>query len=465
MEGLSTTTHFKNTSQLSVGSGLDFSSSEMSLDGIEASRHGCPVVLIGWALFASPYSQLAMAKNVNDRGLIEDAYRAIERRAGTNAGKMARRIMEERSDRWEDGEHVDGQGENSKPAVDDAWNGGYFLPDEFGIQPRATCRFLRKVEAEYSPCDANPYHNNVHAADVLQSTHALIQMGGEGMACAYSPLEIYSILLAAALHDVRHPGTNNNYQVNRMTEWSMIYNDNSVLENMHASRASYLLVGSEDGGDGELNGGGDAVLGTMTREQRRTIRTGVTRSILYTDMSRHFSEVAKIARHVDALEDEIAEEAGGEVGGGSSGGSSGDDDGGTPSPPPAPALLPRVGGRKHAKLRGKLLPFLLHLADIGNPTKPRDVSVEWAHRVYDEFFLQGDREAAEGVPASPLCDRATTNRPEAQVGFMSYVVGPAFVLLARCIPRVNDVVMTQFEENFRYWEEEKEKINNLLSKE
>ena len=86
------------------------------------------------------------------------------------------------------------------------------------------------------------------------------------MAYAYSPLDIYSILLVAALHDVRHPGTNNNYQVNRMTEWSMIYNDNSVLENMHASRASYLLVGSEDGGDGELNGGGDAVLGTMTRE-------------------------------------------------------------------------------------------------------------------------------------------------------------------------------------------------------
>ena len=123
--------------------------------------------------------------------------------------------------------------------------------------------------------------------------------------------EIYSILLAAALHDVRHPGTNNNYQVNRMTEWSMIYNDNSVLENMHAIRAWYLLVGSEDGSDGDFNGGGDAVLGTITMEQRRTIQTGVTRSILYTDMSRHFSEVAKIARHVDALEDEIAEEAGG----------------------------------------------------------------------------------------------------------------------------------------------------------
>ena len=46
--------------------GLDFSLNEMSLNGIEASQHGFPVVLIGWAMFASSYSQLAMSKNVND---------------------------------------------------------------------------------------------------------------------------------------------------------------------------------------------------------------------------------------------------------------------------------------------------------------------------------------------------------------------------------------------------------------
>ena len=44
-----------------------------------------------------------MAKNVNDRGLIENRYGVIEQRASTNAGKMERRIMEEQSDRWEDG--------------------------------------------------------------------------------------------------------------------------------------------------------------------------------------------------------------------------------------------------------------------------------------------------------------------------------------------------------------------------
>ena len=58
-----------------------------------------------------------MAKNVNDRGLIENGYGVIEQRASTNAGKMERRIMEEQSDSWEDGKHVDG--ENSKAAEDD----------------------------------------------------------------------------------------------------------------------------------------------------------------------------------------------------------------------------------------------------------------------------------------------------------------------------------------------------------
>ena len=78
-----------------------------------------------------------------------------------------------------------------------------------------------------------------------------------------------------------------------MSELSLTYNDNSVLENMHACRASYLLEDVDDrgGGRGGQSGktGGDScsgkVLGSMTKEQRRTLRTSMIRSILYTDMS------------------------------------------------------------------------------------------------------------------------------------------------------------------------------------
>ena len=271
------------------------------------------------------------------------------------------------------------------------------------------------------------------------------------MELQYTPLETYTILLAAACHDIRHPGVNNNYQINKRTEVSLVYNDISVLENMHASRASHLLEGIEDKNDPNcvMDPVGPNMMGNMTKDQQKTFRSSMIRSILYTDMSRHFSEVAKMERHVVKLEDEIEDEQA------------------TSTPPSSPTeirFVSRVGGGNHVKLREKLLPFMLHLADISNPAKTHDVSVKWAECAYEEFFLQGDKEAAEDMPISPLCDRSTTHMPEAQVGFMRFVVKPAFELLARCVPTVGDVVVRQLEENLKYWEEEKqrEKRESLL---
>eukprot|EP00581_Thalassiosira_minuscula_P012286 CAMPEP_0183718610 /NCGR_PEP_ID=MMETSP0737-20130205/11823_1 /TAXON_ID=385413 /ORGANISM="Thalassiosira miniscula, Strain CCMP1093" /LENGTH=1076 /DNA_ID=CAMNT_0025948201 /DNA_START=113 /DNA_END=3343 /DNA_ORIENTATION=+ len=500
-----------STKKLSVGNDIAETSTVSFEDDdvVESSRHGCPMVILGWAILASPYSQFAMAKNVEDSELEDVAFQAIKQRANTNKGQMSQRIVihEEEDGDGEGGGNGNGkcgdsgkngnnaqcansngkceEGNSSSSAnvdatakgearskesdgknISDAWSGGYFLPDEFEISPRAVCRFLRKVEKEYSPRQVNPYHNNVHAADVMQSTHALIQMGGLDMMLAYSSLEIYSILLAAALHDVRHPGTNNNYQVNKMTELSLTYNDVSVLENMHASRASYLVEGLEDKNEGgcvnttnnnTTNGGGaggevSGILGRMSKEQHKMTRSSIIKSILYTDMSRHFSEVAKMKRHVEALEEVLVNEKHHQS---SSSSLCSDTSKGKNI---SSQFLKKIGGEKHVKLREKFLPFLLHMADISNPTKPHDVSVEWANCVYDEFFLQGDKEAAEDMPISPLCDRSKTNRPEAQVGFMTFVIKPAFELLSRCLPGVENVVLTQLDKNLDYWKEEKAKM-------
>lgn len=416
---------------------------------------GCPLVLMGWAILASPYAQLAMARNVEDEGLIEEAMSALRQRANTVTGKMAKSVLSVGEDSEGEMSISNCSTHSSNSDTDDAWSGGYFLPDTFKILPRSLCRFLRRVEKEYSPRSVNPYHNNIHAADVLQSTHSLIQMGGGDMELAYGPLEIYSILLSAVCHDIRHPGTNNNYQVTKSTELSLMYNDISVLENMHASRASFLLLGIEDGGvsgsgrDGVNRVGGsgingkDEVLGTMTQEQRKMFRASMLRSIMSTDMSNHFESVAKITDFVVAVENEIAAEAAL-----NSTGSSRSQGG---------SVLSRISSDKHQKLHEKFLPFVLHIADISNAAKPHDVSLAWMDAVYDEFFLQGDRERAEGLPVSPLCDRDTTSKPEAQVGFMAYVVKPAFVLLGKCIPEVRRTVLEELERNLKYWEGEKAK--------
>jgi hypothetical protein len=39
--------------------------------------------------------------------------------------------------------------------------------------------------------------------------------------------------------------------------------------------------------------------------------------------------------------------------------------------------------------------------------KPFPIAKKWAMRVTDEFFLQGDKERAQKMPTTPMCDRNT----------------------------------------------------------
>merc|ERR1719356_1222329 len=48
-------------------------------------------------------------------------------------------------------------------------------------------------------------------------------------------------LVSAALHDVGHTGQNNVYHVSIRSDLAIMYNDSSVLENMHVSSAFQLM--------------------------------------------------------------------------------------------------------------------------------------------------------------------------------------------------------------------------------
>lgn len=53
----------------------------------------------------------------------------------------------------------------------------------------------------------------------------------------------------------------------------------------------------------------------------------------------------------------------------------------------------------------QVLQCLIHCADLGNPAKPVDLAAEWAKRITQEHFLQGDEEKMLGIPLNPLGDR------------------------------------------------------------
>ena len=44
-----------------------------------------------------------------------------------------------------------------------------------------------------------------------------------------------SLIIASVIHDVGHPGVNNRFLVYNREKVALVYNDISVLENMHAS--------------------------------------------------------------------------------------------------------------------------------------------------------------------------------------------------------------------------------------
>ncbi|MPC24586.1 Calcium/calmodulin-dependent 3',5'-cyclic nucleotide phosphodiesterase 1C [Portunus trituberculatus] len=109
--------------------------------------------------------------------------------------------------------------------------------------PPATLEtFLTQVENGYCKYK-NPYHNNVHAADVLQTMHYMLSQ--TGLMNWLNDVEILATLVAALIHDFEHTGTTNNFHVMSGSETAILYNDRAVLENHHICAAFRYGNGTE----------------------------------------------------------------------------------------------------------------------------------------------------------------------------------------------------------------------------
>lgn len=70
--------------------------------------------------------------------------------------------------------------------------------------------------------------------------------------------------------------------------------------------------------------------------------------------------------------------------------------------------------------------MLEHACDVSPPTRNFDIVKKWTFLLFEEFFIQGDIEKAQGLPVSFLCDREITNVTKNQPGFLNFIVIPLF---------------------------------------
>jgi hypothetical protein len=87
-----------------------------------------------------------------------------------------------------------------------------------------------------------PYHNNIHAADVVNRVMAIIKAEELFMDGSYaSRCFLLSAVIAAAVHDYQHQGFNNEYEVAFDTHVSRQFNEQAVLENQSIYHALSLI--------------------------------------------------------------------------------------------------------------------------------------------------------------------------------------------------------------------------------
>ncbi|XP_018571041.1 cAMP-specific 3',5'-cyclic phosphodiesterase isoform X4 [Anoplophora glabripennis] len=270
-----------------------------------------------------------------------------------------------------------------------------------GIPSKTFITFMMTLEDHY--VKDNPFHNSLHAADVTQSTHVLLNT--PALESVFTPLEVTAALFAACIHDVDHPGLTNQFLINSSSELALMYNDESVLENHHLAVAFKLL--SNEGCD---------IFCNMTKKQRQTLRKMVIDMVLSTDMSKHMSLLADLKTMV-----ETKKVAGSGV-----------------------LLLDNYTDRI------QVLENLVHCADLSNPTKPLALYRRWVDLLMEEFFQQGDKEREAKMDISPMCDRHSATIEKSQVGFIDYIVHPLWETWADLVhPDAQDILDT-LEEN-RDW--------------
>lgn len=264
-----------------------------------------------------------------------------------------------------------------------------------------------------------PYHNRVHATDVLhavwylttrpipgfQQIHSEHVTGSDTdsdsgispgrisyassksssisddsygcLAWNIPALELMALYVAAAMHDYDHPGRTNAFLVATNAPQAVLYNDRSVLENHHAASAWSLYLSRP-----EFN-----FLVNLDHVEFKRFRFLVIEAILATDLKKHFDFLAEFNSKVNDVN----------------------------SP-----------GIDWTNENDRLLvcQVCIKLADINGPAKVRDLHLKWTEGIVNEFYEQGDEEARLGLPISPFMDRSSPQLAKLQESFITHIVGP-----------------------------------------
>jgi hypothetical protein len=254
-----------------------------------------------------------------------------------------------------------------------------------------------KLHAFASAIDAgylkNHYHNSCHGADVVNSANVFVTQFAPK--CTYSSLELLSLFVSAAIHDIDHGGLNNNYHMRTKSELAIRYSDSAVMERHHLSVGFRILLIPENN-----------IVSHLSDDEFKAFRALVIKLVMATDLSTHVG-------HVSQFQNMDPEEA-------------------------------CVNAQT-------VLLAAIKFSDLSHAAKPLDIHIQWTNAISEEFFEQGDREISEGLAPSFLCSR-DTNVAQSQIGFFNFMIEPFARSLSHFLPDMAPAV-ANIAANKEHWKE------------
>ncbi|KAF4030142.1 3'5'-cyclic nucleotide phosphodiesterase [Phytophthora infestans] len=270
------------------------------------------------------------------------------------------------------------------------------LIDRLDLDEKKLVCFAAAVEERYM--NRNPYHNRVHAAAVVADINFYLRR----VHLSVDDSTLLVALVAAAAHDISHPGVSNGFLIATKSNLAITYSDDSVLERMHVAELYRIL--SHVAFD---------VFSNMEAAERAECRKIIIGMILATDLARHFQRISVLKTKTFTM------------------------------PEQAQGLELSL-----------LMETMLMLADLGHTAKPFSYHETWAERISEEFFRQGEAEERNHLPISPLCDRKQANLPRSQVTFLTLVATPLFETAGQVFSIDDyDSVISELRNNISMWKE------------
>jgi len=225
------------------------------------------------------------------------------------------------------------------------------------------------------------------------------------------PLMIFALLLSCIVHDFVHPGLTSPFC---MSYAPAISNLKAVLERMHIRAYHKVLELPECD-----------ILCDMreNKNQYRKFKEYCKTFVLSTDLSTHFLFLEKAKRILERERTQMGADQ---------------------------ARTVDIPGMSMDKKHALFLRMCIKCADVGNATKMWDIYDQWADRIMQEFYMQGEIEQMKGMQITNYMNRKDPQKSACQHAFIEKIVMPIVELFAGFFPDARSFLLPNMRQNLAH---------------